>query len=72
MLWAFNLTICRWLYCPSIVVNGKFKAEQIKMRKPEDDIGLIDGEGYMVTDGPYQEHLSSTAETKEVSMSLPW
>jgi len=36
------------------------------MRKPGDDFSLIDGEGYMVTDHPYQEHLSITAESKEV------
>jgi hypothetical protein len=36
------------------------------MRRPEDDIALIDGEGYMVTDGPYREHLREAVETKEV------
>jgi hypothetical protein len=47
-------------------VDGNFKAEQIKMRRPEDDVALIDGEGYMVTDGPYREHLREAVETKEV------
>jgi len=39
------------------------------MRRPEDDIALIDGEGYMVTDGPYHEHLREAVETKEVVKS---
>jgi hypothetical protein len=56
----------RWLYRPSLVVDGNFKAEQIKMRRPQDDVALIDGEGYMVTDGPYREHLKASIETKEV------
>ena len=56
----------RWLYRPSLVVDGNFKAEQIKMRRPQDDVALIDGEGYMVTDGPYSEHLKACNETKEV------
>src|SRR5208283_1054880 len=56
----------RWLYHPSLVVDGNFKAEQIKMRRPEDDVALIDGEGYMVTDGPYCEHLREAVEAKEV------
>jgi hypothetical protein len=49
------------------VVDGNFKAEQIKMRRPENDVALIDGEGYMVTDGPYREHLKVAIETKEVT-----
>ena len=57
----------RWIYRPSIVVDGNFKAEQINMRKPDDDIALIDGEGYMVTDGPYREHLKYSVESKEVN-----
>jgi hypothetical protein len=49
------------------VVDGNFKAEQIKMRRPENDVALIYGEGYMVTDGPYREHLKVAIETKEVT-----
>jgi hypothetical protein len=55
-----------------LVVDGNFKAEQIKMRKPDDDVALIDGEGYMVTDRPYREHLRVAIETKEVMFVHCW
>jgi hypothetical protein len=64
-IWGDSL-IVRWLYRPSIIIDVNFKAEQIKMRRPENDVVLIDGEGYMVTDGPYREHLRVAVETKEV------
>lgn len=40
------------------------------MRRPEDDVALIDGEGYMVTDGPYREHLREAVEAKEVKQLI--
>ena len=52
------------------MVDGNFKAEQIKMRKPDDDVGFIDGEGYMVEDAPYRAHLAASLESKEVISEL--
>jgi hypothetical protein len=41
------------------------------MRRPENDVALIDGEGYMVTDRPYHKHLRVVVETKEVINAFP-
>jgi hypothetical protein len=37
------------------------------MKRPEDDVRLLDGSGYMVENGPYQAHLSTPLEIREVS-----
>lgn len=39
----------------------------MRMKKPEDDIALADGLAYMVENMPYQIHVLSAAENKEVS-----
>jgi hypothetical protein len=56
----------RWLYRRSIVVDGNFSLEHMKMKKSEDDVFLSDGEGYMVQSAPYQEHLNTSVETTQV------
>jgi hypothetical protein len=40
------------------------------MRKPDDDIGLIDGEGYMVENAPYRTHLQVSNESNEVMIQI--
>lgn len=57
---------CSWLYRRSIVVDGNFSLEHMKMKKSEDDVFLSDGEGYMVSWTPYQEHLEGSSETTQV------
>jgi hypothetical protein len=43
------------------------------MRKLDEDVGLINGEGYMVEDGAYREHLAVTVESTEVRVcSFKW
>jgi len=49
------------------VVDGNFTAQHMNMKSPEDDVALIDGEGYMVTEDPYQVHLKESIEGTEVS-----
>jgi len=39
------------------------------MKKPEDDVWLTEGSGYMVENDAYQVHLQSGVEFKEVSFS---
>lgn len=46
--------------------DGNFSAEQIKMKHPEDDVLLSDGNGFLVTDAPYMDHLKVAKELKEV------
>jgi hypothetical protein len=38
----------------------------MRMKKPEDDISLRDGLGYMVESGPYRNHLDSSSEIIQV------
>jgi hypothetical protein len=49
------------------VLDGNFHADHIHMKRPEDDVRLLDGSGYMVENGPYQAHLSTPLEIREVS-----
>ena len=62
-----NALLCRWKYTRSVVLDGNFSAQHRKMRRPEDDVALADGHAFMVTDGPYKEHLKTAAEYREVS-----
>jgi hypothetical protein len=53
------------------VVDGNFKAEHMKMQRSQDDVPLMKGEGYMVEEGRYQEHLRASTEIKEVTQHIP-
>lgn len=46
--------------------DGNFSAEQLKMKHPEDDVHLTNGDGFMVAEGRYKEHLKVAKEIKEV------
>jgi hypothetical protein len=48
------------------VYDSNFSAEQLKMKHPDDDVDISNGHGFMVTRGPYGEHLSVAKEMKEV------
>jgi hypothetical protein len=58
-----------WLFRRSIVVDGNFSAEHMKMLKADEDIRLVNGEGYMVEEKLYQEHLKASSDQKEVRFS---
>ncbi|KAG1736070.1 hypothetical protein EDD22DRAFT_737000, partial [Suillus occidentalis] len=49
------------------VVDGNFTVQHMKMKTPEDDVSLADGRGYMVTEGPYETHVTESIEEKEKS-----
>ncbi|KAI6040015.1 hypothetical protein EDC04DRAFT_2602760 [Pisolithus marmoratus] len=66
------------LFCPacpqicqqtgkSVMTDGNFTAQHIKMNKPELDVALSDGNGYMVAEVPYQSHLKQSLDSKEIS-----
>lgn len=59
-----------WVTRRTITVDGNFHADHIKMRRPDLDISLTNGQGYMVEDGRYQEYLKVTEEIREVHFSL--
>ncbi|KAI5998350.1 hypothetical protein F5J12DRAFT_895546 [Pisolithus orientalis] len=47
------------------VMDGNFTAQHMKMNKPELDVSLSDGKGYMVSEAPYQTHLQQSLDNKE-------
>lgn len=52
------------------VMDGNFAAEHQRMKNPEDDLWLADGEGYFVGRKDYKEHLSAALETYEVVVHM--
>jgi hypothetical protein len=56
-----------WITRRTITVDGNFHADHIKMRRPDLDIALSNGQGYMVEDGRYMEYLSVVKEPRLVS-----
>jgi hypothetical protein len=49
------------------MMDGNFQAEHMKMRNPENDVPLSDGTGFMVSRKPYELHLKSAVERRQVS-----
>ncbi|KAI6137144.1 hypothetical protein F5141DRAFT_1230928 [Pisolithus sp. B1] len=49
------------------VMDGNFTAQHMKMNKPELDVALSDGKGYMVLEVPYHSHLQQSLDSKERS-----
>jgi len=63
-----GLMVIRWLYTRSIVIDGNFSAEHLKMRRPEGDIALSPGGRYMVEPKRYELHLNTGKEIKQVCL----
>ncbi|KAI6010461.1 hypothetical protein EDC04DRAFT_2610199 [Pisolithus marmoratus] len=61
ILTAFRDTIMR-----QYIIDGNFTAQHMKMNKPELDVALPDGKGYMVAEVPYQSHLKQSLDSKEI------
>jgi hypothetical protein len=59
-----------WVTRRTITVDGNFHADHIKMRRPELDIMLTNGLGYMVDEELYQEYLSVAKEPVFVSFQI--
>jgi hypothetical protein len=49
------------------MMDGNFQAEHMKMKNPENDVPLSDGTGFMVSKKPYELHLKSAVERRQVS-----
>lgn len=62
--------ISRYKYRRSLNPDGNFTAQHMKMRRPDLDVPLTDGEGFTAKVGPYEAHLESTIDKKEVCASL--
>jgi len=52
----------------SVVIDGNFSAEHLKMRRPEGDIALSPGGRYMVEPKRYELHLNTGKEIKQVCL----
>lgn len=58
----------RWKYTRIFNMDGNFKAEHMRMRRPENDIAISDGTGFMVGTERYKTYLAATQEEKRVSL----
>lgn len=53
--------------------DGNFKAQNSHSARPDQDVCLYDGEGYMVAEEPYQDYLSKVPSKKEVCiLGMAW
>ncbi|KAK6988503.1 hypothetical protein R3P38DRAFT_3332031 [Favolaschia claudopus] len=59
----------RTLYGPQVVTDGNFKLDNLKMRNPQDDVRLSDGQMFCVKSAPYEDHLRITPQRKQRSGS---
>lgn len=57
------------LYRLYVVADGNFKLENQHVKKPEEDVWLRDGRGFMVMEGPYNTHIAESVETRMVRAS---
>lgn len=49
--------------------DGNFTAEQLKMKTPEDDVHLTDGDAFFTTRKLYYDHLKVAKEIREVCLN---
>ena len=54
------------LFMRGFMMDGNFQAEHMKMRNPENDVPLSEGTGFMVSQKPYELHLQSAYERRQV------
>jgi hypothetical protein len=57
------------LFMRGFMMDGNFQAEHMKMKNPENDVPLSEGTGFMVSRIPYESHLQSALERRQVSSS---
>jgi len=59
-----------WITRRTITVDGNFQADHIKSRRPDLDIRLSNGLGYMVEEDRYKEYLSVAKEPRVVCFNV--
>jgi hypothetical protein len=59
-----------WVTRRTITVDGNFHADHIKMRRPEMDVMLTNGQGYMVEAVSYQEYLRVAQDRRVVGSNI--
>ena len=60
-----------WVTRQTITVDGNFHADHIKMCRPDQDIALTNGQGFMVEEGQYREYLTAAQEPNFVGRLTP-
>ncbi|KIK73641.1 hypothetical protein PAXRUDRAFT_20647 [Paxillus rubicundulus Ve08.2h10] len=58
----------RWKYSWTIIIDGNFKAEHMDDKKPDDQVFLMDGKGYMVGQEKYHDYLKAAKDAPEVRL----
>lgn len=48
----------------TLLADGNFKQEHLKMKSPGDDVALADGHGYMVTKEPFDRYINEAPVTR--------
>jgi hypothetical protein len=56
----------RWLFFRRIVADGNFSGDSMRMKNPEDDVPLTNGQGFTVQMDDYKEHLKLAKEIPQV------
>lgn len=64
------LSASRTVYTRGFVKDGNFTAVHQVQKRPEDDVWMADGTGFMVGRERYQAHLKVAKEYKEVSLVI--
>jgi len=59
-----------WVTRRSITVDGNFHADHIKMRRPDMDVMLTNGQGYMVEAVGYEEYINAAKEPRVVGSNI--
>lgn len=59
-----------WVTRRTITVDGNFHADHIKMRRPDMDVMLTNGQGYMVEEVGYKEYMSVAKECHVVGSNI--
>jgi hypothetical protein len=64
------LSASRTVYTRGFVKDGNFTAVHQVQKRPEDDVWIADGTGFIVSRERYQAHLKVAKEYKEVSLFI--
>ncbi|KAI6110452.1 hypothetical protein EDD16DRAFT_1522223 [Pisolithus croceorrhizus] len=54
-----------WRYTRTVVMDGNFKAEHMHEQRPDDQVWLMDGHGFMVTNPQYWQYIATTPHITE-------
>ena len=63
---AADISLSKILFMRGFMMDGNFQAEHMKMRNLENDVPLSEGTGFMVSQQPYELHLQSAFERRQV------